>query len=390
MPLDDARGILCAMWRVALLAIAGCASIDSAPGLVTPAITVTNDPVVVSGPALELDFSATGTHMPDHLKSSDGTELLGSDDPCTGSSQIGFAVSPAVSAVAGMTGTGVQSTVSVVESGPVLAKVHVAFAVNYACPNAETLQGTSDFTIFPSGRIVREDLNVQPSTDTLEKTGTCGCQQESDAANFKNFYFGTFYAFDPTGATQVQADGTAVPDGVFAACTMYAQRAVAVQFDQFQSGVSTRYHAQKTASHAYDWASDQTELAPAQQGTTSAIFVSNKAPASLAECGGLIGRLADVPLAIGTETPAKTGHDGVYRAITPHPEPFVIKPVTDNIPPGFAIAVDLGGADHATIVRSPDLGTPPAMVQREQGTTFLIYFPDGLAPGETITITPTS
>jgi hypothetical protein len=287
-----------------------------------------------------------------------------------------------------MTGTGVQSVITVVQPGPVIAKIHVTFAVNYSCPGAETLQGSTDFTIFPSGRIVREDLSIQPSTDTLAKAGNCGCQQESDSANFKNLFFGTFWAFDPTGATQVQPDGTPVVDDVYAACTMYAKRAVGVSFE-YIAGTAVRYHAQTTASHALDWDIDQTSLAPTPQNMTSAIQVSNTPPASAADCNAIIAKLADVPLDIGNTPMGTSGHDGIYRDTVPHTAPFVIKPETLNVPPGWAISVDLAGSDHATIVRSPPTGHP-ALVQRELGTTFLMFFPDGLAPGETITITPTS
>lgn len=377
-------------YAIGLTALVGCASVGEPPGLSTPGIFIEQDGdnVRVVAPDYELDFAATGIHLPEHLKVNQGTtELLGTDTACF-ESRAGFSVIPALSVDAGMPGKAARSEITTLLAGPAVAKVEVTFAVDYDCPGMETVTGKTDFTLFPGGRIVREDVMVVPSTHRLGMVGSCGCQQETQPQNFHNLFFTSFWAFDPGNASQVQADGSPVTEDVYAACTMYADRAVAVSW-AMAPGTATRFHPNAAMSHILDWVSDQTALDPAPRSVTSAIQVSSARPAGMADCGKLLARLADVPLQIGQTRLGATDHDGIYRDPTPHPDAFTITAPDTAVPPGFAISVDLGGADHAVVSRSP-AADPIAIAQREieASSRFLFVFIDGLAPGDTLTIEP--
>jgi hypothetical protein len=238
---------------------------------------------------------------------------------------------------------------------------------------------------------VREDLAVQPSTDQLGLVGACGCQQETDPMNFHDLFFSSFWAFDPMGATQVQADGSAVTEDVYAACTMYAQRAVGVRWVQ-QAGTNTRFHAQLTASHIYDLPTlDHKLLDPTPRSITSAIQISDAPPAAPSDCGKVLAGLDPaVPLKIGDTLLEQQDHDGIYRDPLTHSAAFTIAPMGVALPPGFVVSVDLGGVDHATLTRSPAGANPIGVAQREDASRFLFVFTDGLEPGESITIEPRS
>jgi hypothetical protein len=371
-----------------LTALVGCASVSDPPGLAGSAMTVRTDGGVhVIGPDYEMDFAATGIHLPDHLLVNHGLVDLLATDGCGFESQVGYVVAPAVAAAAGNQGDAVRSQITTPLVGPAVVKVHVTFEVDYACPTAQTLSGTTDFTLFPSGRIVREDLAITPSTTQLTKVGSCGCQQETDPQNFHDLAFTTYWAFQSNFGTQVRADGSDVTEDVYAACTMYPDRAVGVAWTP-QPGTSTRFHPNEAASHVLDWPThSNTSLDPVMRFMTSAIQISNAVPAGSSDCAGVLARLADVPLKIGDTVLDTTGHDGIYRDPVPHTGAFTLAPFNVAVPPGFAISVDLGGASHATLTRAP-ASAQVGIAQREDADRFVIVMFDGLAKGESVTIEP--
>jgi hypothetical protein len=372
---------------IVLTALVGCASAGDAPALSSAGMSVEEgDAVRVFGPNYEVDFSSSGLHLPEHLIMSQGqVDVLGTDLPCL-ESRVGFSVMPAVSADAGMRGKDSRSTITTLLTGPAVAKVRVTFEVDYDCPTTETLTGSTEFTLFPGGRIVREDVMVAPSSHKLGVVGRCGCQQETDPSKFQNLAFTSFWAFEPSQASQVQADGSRVTSGVYAACTMYPGRAIGVAW-AMQPGTGTRFSPDHAASHILDWVFDQPTLDATPRSMTSAIQLSNGAPTGPADCGPLLAALADVPLQLGGTRLAATDHDGIYRDPAVHAAAFTITPGDAAVPPGFVVSIDLGGASHARLTRSP-ASAQIGVVQRESGDRFLIAFIDGLAPGESIAVEP--
>lgn len=369
-------------------AMVDCAAIPSPPS--ESLIQVTQDNGVrVIAPTFELDFAATGLHMPEHLMVN-GVDVLGVDDPCQGESRIGILVSPAVQASASASAG--SSEITVLAAGPAMAKVRVTYDIGYKCPSDERMTGATVFTILPSGRIVREDLEVKPSTNPLGMVGNCGCQQETNVLNFRKLYFSSFWAFDPVGATQIDPSGNAIDkdaaDQVYQACTRYNTHAIGVAWTPL-AGTSARIHSNQAASHTlhFPTINDHLMLEPTAQSMTSAIQIAATPLAQASDCGKVIALLADVKLTIGAMAPAYTAYDGIYRDSAIHNEAFDIVAGNEAVPAGFAISVDLGGADHAVITRQ-DGAEQPAVAQREAGSRFLIFFKDGLAPGERLTIEP--
>lgn len=375
-------------YATVLVLLVGCASVDDPPALTGPTLEVSTDGAVhVTAPDYKLDFAATDIKLPAHLTVGDGIELLGMED-CS-ENLVGVAVAPAVAVAAGRPhgSDAVRSEITAVLTGPAVAKIHVSFEVDYRCPTKQTAAGAIDFTMFPGGRIVREDVAIKPSTDRLIKVGDCGCQQETDPMNFHDLAFASYWAFRKGGAHQVQASGDAIPvtDDVFAACTMYPELAIGVAWNP-QNGTGARYSPHGTASHVLEWSSgsDPSALDPTPQSMTSAIQIANSPPAAPSDCAAVLALLADVPLQIGNTSLGATDHDGIYRDPATHTGAFDIKPITAAVPSGFAISVDLGGADHAVLRPAGVVAT----AQREDGDRFVIVFRDGMNPGDVITIEP--
>lgn len=377
-----------------LIATIGCA--NTPPALFNePVIRVTEvetEGVRVFAPTFELDFAASNLRLPEHLIVNH-VDVLGADDPCAGESRVGLAVTPAIQASAG--GSAGRSVSTVLARGPAMAKVSVSYEISYTCPGSERMTGTTEFTIFPSGRIIREDIQVSPSSDTLTITGRCGCRSETDVSP-KEFVFSSYWAFDPTGATQVDNNGNAVDkiaaDQLYRACTKYNQHAIGVAWlvEDMVPKPSARFHGHRTASHRLDFppsVSDRMMLAPDRKSVRSAIQISVAPLAQGSDCEAVLAALADVPLTIGSTVFEKTSHDGIYRDDAIHNTPFDVVAGDVAVPAGFAISVDLGGANHAAISHD-QAGSPVATVQRELGNRFVIVFRDGLAPGERLTIEP--
>jgi hypothetical protein len=377
----------------ALILVSACADAPTPPQFDGPGLVASTDSI--NGTRVDsyndntngfsFLFSTTGAMLPSALYAN-GENYLGTSTACADDSGIGFTIAPALTVAGGSPAS--TSTVTVIDPGPGVAKVRVEFNSAYSCPAATAISGTSDFTFFPSGRIVRED-SVTPTTQVLAPSATCGC-----ASAQQNFTFSSAWTFDGVGATQVQDDNSPVAPDVFLACTMYGTTypGLGVSFANI-SGAHTRFHTGATATHAIDFAADATSLTTDTKQMTSAIQIGTmqKGTSVVTEtCHELLVPLVDVPLQIGTETYPYTDHDGIYRDVNggAHTEAFDIVATTAPVPPGFAVSLDLGGADPATTVRTPDLGVAVGIPQHEADTHYLIFFPDGLGVGETITITP--
>ncbi|HEX7701237.1 MAG TPA: hypothetical protein VF403_10955, partial [Kofleriaceae bacterium] len=334
-----------------LLLVAACADVPTPPQFDGPGLVVSTDSIGThvdsyNSNIFSFIFSATGAKLPIYL-TANGEDYLGTSTACAADSGVGFTIAPALTVAGGSPAS--TSMLTVIDPGPGVVKVRVAFNSAYSCPTATAIIGTSDFTIFPSGRIVRED-SVTPTTQELTPSATCGC-----ASAQQNFTFSSAWTFDGAGATQVQEDNSAVAPDVFLACTMYGAThpGLGVSFANI-TGSHTRFHTGATATHAIDFDADATSLATDTKPMTSALQIG----AATETCHQLLVPLVDVPLQIGAQTYAYTDHDGVYRDVNggAHTAAFDIVATTKPVPPGFAVSVDLGGADHATIVKTPDPG----------------------------------
>src|ERR1043166_83211 len=102
---------------ILLPALVGCASVSDPPGLSVPGMFTESDAAVrVFAPTYQMDFSATGLHLPEHLLVNQGqVDILGTDLPCF-EGKVGVAVTPALSAHAGITGK--TSEITATLNGP--------------------------------------------------------------------------------------------------------------------------------------------------------------------------------------------------------------------------------------------------------------------------------
>jgi hypothetical protein len=372
---------------------AGCAD----PGeQVTGATLVTvadvDGVVTVTGPGYSMGFAADGVRMPSRFVV-DGQETFGNDtDVCARESNAGIGLIPAVNANSETQGQ-IQSTLVRRLDGPLVAKIDVTYEVAYSCDDAlQTLSGTSHFSFFPSGRIVRFDEHVVPASDTLPPSAACGCQNTTPPGAYT---FTSYWAFSPTGAIQANGFGEQQAKGAVVgnACTIYSDRAIAVNPD---TEGKTRLSPHDAASHVFEFDSAVTSLTNEERFLFSALQVSTADSLGVGNCTDLVLQLVDEPLVIGDEEAAPTASDGINAGIyvgkMPHPAKFEIElPAGGTIVPGgFAVAVNLGGATRGTVTKNPpiDRDGPVAFTQTDDQGNTLFYFPEPLEPAQTITIEP--
>lgn len=149
-------------WALAALPAAACLSTPSYDPQVK--VTYTEDGTgatagaTVAAPGFALHFAAGDHfHLPDML-AIDGTDVLGHDAmaTCFGENDAGLQLSPS-GRISGDTGTGiVKNQLQPVLRGPAAVQVKLDWTTQL-CQPARMQSGTSTFTAFLDGRIVRHD-----------------------------------------------------------------------------------------------------------------------------------------------------------------------------------------------------------------------------------------
>jgi hypothetical protein len=145
------------------------------------------------GPAFALRFAdGPGFHFPDSLTIA-GTEVLGSEATpgCFREDQLGVLIAP-VARISASSGTPVtRNVLTPVLRGPAVTQVKLEWEAAFTCDPRRTPRGTSTFTVFPDGKIVRIDSIEDPSTSTITPS-QCACADAmgSDAL-FHSFTYWT-------------------------------------------------------------------------------------------------------------------------------------------------------------------------------------------------------
>jgi hypothetical protein len=361
-------------WLVAVVAAAGCATVPAGPGdrRLLDVDTATGRVSTTSGAPIQftIEFGDHAVRMPQRIVI-DGVNRVAAGD-CPSESGIGIGVYPALNAVApalgGADGTG---GLTVELAGPTVARIAVDWTASYPCmASQQQAHGTSKFTIFPNGRIVRNDTAKPTETSLTVDNNECGCGGPS------NFYFTSFWMF--SHGQNVMPDGSPVTDGAMASCAVYSNHTIAVAWPDTATRVLDFTGG---SAFVHDWLNDSPTLPATQQEVTSAIMLSKQtAPAS---CGTVLADLDDFPIMVAGSS-VSTDDSGIYIDKRQHGDRVDIS-APRRIPKGFAVSLDVGGS--AEVTRSPGVpgdwyGTQP------DGDATVFWFRDGLGVGETISIDP--
>jgi hypothetical protein len=366
-------------FAVVVLACVGCATPTEPPAFQSRfSIEQLTNEVRVEGLGYTMVFPNVEGEvaLPNQLLLNGTTEVFARGGACANETLVGVAVYPAVVAAAGVNAAdGGESGIEFLQSGPGVARLRINYDVSYSCETPQNLRGSSTFTFFPSGRIVRHDT-VTPLNAAIGPPMGCGCQPGSLTSPI---YFTSFYTF---AGSFVDSEGDALPagtSGVQQHCAVAGDHVVGVSWQD--STTRLRQSGNAWAS-VYDWVANASSLSPMQKTVTSALKI--QLDSTVEGCDTALEGLGDPPLEIdGREI--STDEHGVFVDDTMHSSTFEL-----TVPIGikeFALSVDIGDRTHARVTRSTET-RPEWYTAQIDGGRVMFWFEDGLDPGETITIEP--
>jgi hypothetical protein len=182
--------------------------------------------ITVATPDVTLHFpGGSGFHLPDQLLLRNVDVMGHANPPCWGESGTGFAVLPMPRVSADPVNGGVtamDSEIHATMTGPVVVQIELSwstrwsFAAGSMCStNAKhRTGGSSTFTMFPDGHIVRHDVLTEDNPDTEQvMTDHCTCGDNPPAPG--DFILSSYWTFDrqklPT-LVGLGDNGPTVPD----------------------------------------------------------------------------------------------------------------------------------------------------------------------------------
>lgn len=360
-------------WLVAAVAAAGCAAVPAGPAD-RPLLTVDTSSGRVSTTSdapiqFTLTFSDRSPRMPDSLVL-DGVNRIASGT-CPTEAGVGIGLYPALNVSApGLGGDDATGSLVVELAGPTVARVTVNWATSFECNLAQQQgHGSSTFTVFPNGRIVRHDLATPSTTALAADLNPCGCASDT------NFFFTSYWSFSKTQS--VMPDGTLLLDRATAGCIVYSNHMIGMAWPD----EDTRVLSDAYTAFIHDWAADTPNLPPTERELTSAILLSKQtAPAS---CAAVVADLEDFPIMVAGSA-VITDDNGIYVDRGSHDGQIDIT-AQRRVPRGFAVSLDIGG--FAEVSRSTETDDGWFATQPD-GDRTVFWFRDGLGVGETISIDP--
>jgi len=171
----------------------GCFSVPPYEPEVRVSYTEVGTGGTATGPGFALRFAdGDGFHFPDALMI-DGVDVMGHEAKpgvaCDAEDEVGLRISPSYRISASSDGERVLNHLVPVLRGPGVVQVRVEWATSFACNLMRSPGGTSTFTVFPDGRIVRDDTITDPNMMSISPT-PCSCGPQD-----KLFYISPFWAF---------------------------------------------------------------------------------------------------------------------------------------------------------------------------------------------------
>ncbi len=361
--------------------------------------TISGTSICAAGPGYVLRFPARGFHYPDQLLI--GThDVLGASTACNEEADIGMEAYPLPPFAADSVASGETGSATIVLAGPVVAKVAVSWSWHPATtcvPGATPLTGTSTFTLFPDGRLVRFD---QLSAVASNNVSACDC-----GSGAQLFGVDAYIAFDPAQSPVItDQTGATVPPNTGAGST--PPELVCVSGSDWGIGVAqlvpqgrARVEAGGAIALTHDFAFGQTVLAGGINSTIWAYQIGS-APCTASQLAPIsqftmatgpnlhIHRGGTSPFddEIGTANDGMYGGDiGSTAGLPVGAGTVTLTPkVGDTIPGGWALWV--GGSTLHNPVASPPRTGDWYKIQNST-TDGILWVRDALGPGDTITVT---
>lgn len=391
-------GLTCAL---PALVLAGCFSEPA----YEPEVRVTYEPVgtggVAAAPGFELRFAdGPGFHFPDSLKIG-GVEVMGRDPDrsCRQEDDTGILISPTARISASGAAERINNVLDPVLRGPAVVQAKLDWSTRFPCNANRNPGGTSTFTVFPDGRIMRFDQIADASTETLGAPSLCSCDPTGNSFTISTFWtlaresFTTFHRSDIPGAIPLPDNGDEIGNVPVSCLEVPGQYQVALGWRE-NVGAAIR-GGNKLVAFAFEFLFAQPRLESFTYENTSALVIGRET--NDADCEKALARATQsidpmlMPIQVaGTDT-RPSRRDGIYGGDSGTGEPG-IEIQTDSVEvsgaldTSFAVWVRFRSSTDA--VRAKRTGATGAwyLPQRVDDRSWIIWFKDPLQSNTPITI----
>jgi hypothetical protein len=334
-----------------------------------------------------------------------GRQVIDHTGQCPTERGVGLAAYPALCVYAATDGGPTRDTpdaqatsaeLDVDIAGPSLVRIGAYFDIKYQCNGSHRASGETFFTLLPNGRMFRHDLfEVVDPTDALsDAAGPCNDVSESD------IFATSFFSVTTPPERLLGTDDNQVFDT--------DQNAMCATWSAGEGGPDPLV----LGVHWFDAGNKR----PSANGISALIFDLSTGPSvgstplhleqemrlvpGATSCSAVTTAMLKPDPQLLLDGIALEFHEGLYVDQPAHPAGFTLSaPTNGGIAEGFGVSVDVGGADHLALTRagsSTTLGnvtfTPDDAETPDDPSDdrLVIWFDDGLAGGDTITVEPRS
>jgi hypothetical protein len=381
----------------AVLLAAGCFSVP--PYAPDNAVTFTEDGTggTVAGRDFSLRFAGgDGFHFPDALLI-DGVDVMGHAPAagCFDEDEIGVAIAPTPRISAHSSAVPVMSRLEPTLRGPAVVQVSVQWTTTFACSNTRMPGGTSTFTVFPDGLIVRHDTIADPVSSPSIAPGLCECGGGGNGL----FVVSTFWtlARERYGALNIDVPSDPplmlpdVGDGYSnkaTSCVEGDRHQVAFAWDRVEN--ANIRGAETLVGFGRELENSATMLADFSYEGSSALFLGRTG------CEDLRARAEDhrTPrsLEINGEDTMPATRDRIYGSDAPGGQGIVLDEaraeLKGTLDDAFAVWLRFPSPVDAVRARSEGKRGAWYLPQQVDDRSWIVWFPEGFEGGEEILIEP--
>jgi hypothetical protein len=394
----------------AVVLAAGCFSVPpyKPEGGVTYTEAGTGAIIAADGFALRFADGA-GFHFPDSLVIGD-VDVMGHEPApgCFREDETGLLIAPSPRISAHGPAEVVTSRLVSELRGPAVAQAKVEWTTRFECERTRNPGGTSTFTVFPDGRIMRHDALVDSSMKLLPSPTGCACELPTRSED-QLFNISTYWTIDPTSFDTISvrgedskplptSDGNGELGNQEVSCIDGGEHQVAFAWRNF---VDTTIRG-AAASIVFDrrLRFGAPELVDFPAPNSSAVFIARAKPGSTSDCTAVLARaeeyIARPPLTINGASTMPSDRDGIYGGDDdgddsnggPGIEPKDDRAVLEGPVPG-SFAVWLRFSRPVDALRATSGGTKVTYLpQRVDDRSWIVWFRDALPMSPTIVIEP--
>jgi hypothetical protein len=352
------------------------------------------------GLPFELHFpDGDGFHFPNALLI-DGVDVMGHDpgQSCSEEDEVGIQLSPTPRISASGGAPRVTNLLTPVMRGPAVVQVKLDWSTRLACNSDRNPGGTSTFTVFSDGRIVRFDQLADPSSAPLSAF-ECACDGVSNSFTVSTFWTivrGSFTSILHSGQPNTPqplpgTSGTVEILNTATQCLDDGAQQVAFAWHGDSRGTTVR-GSDQLIGFGFDFQFEDSVLPAFTWEKSSALFLGRSG------CRDALARAMEhiqpSTLTINGVALAPSSRDGIYGGDAGSGEPGLELGEGDHFELTGLVrtpyAVWLRFPRSVSSLRATRAGATGSwyVPQRQGDRSWIVWFKDPLQAGQTISIEP--